>query len=204
MCWSWSRRERERQFTPEELELAQALAEQAAVAIEHARLYRISEQRAITDGLTGLYNHRYFYERLGQEVARAARYDTPVSLLMIDIDDFKAYNDSRGHVAGDEVLRDVAGILSGALRRGVDIAARYGGEEFAVILPNTPPDGAADPQLAMPVPAEVSGSEEEGPLARAGARATSTEPRRSPSGCGRGSQRPASRVRPTGPGAASR
>jgi PleD family two-component response regulator len=157
-------RERERKFTPDELELAQALADQAAVAIEHARLYRISEQRAITDGLTGLYNHRYFYERLGQEVARAKRYDTPVSLLLIDIDDFKAYNDSRGHVAGDEVLRDVAGILSGALRRGVDIAARYGGEEFAVILPNTPPDGAADSQLAIPVPSAASGGEEDGTL----------------------------------------
>jgi GAF domain-containing protein len=157
-------RERERRFTPAELELAQALADQAAVAIEHARLYRISEQRAITDGLTGLYNHRYFYERLGQEVARAKRYDTPVSLLLIDIDDFKAYNDSRGHVAGDEVLRDVAGILGGALRRDVDIAARYGGEEFAVILPNTPPDAAADSQLAMPVPPAASGSEGDGPL----------------------------------------
>ena len=147
--------ERERRFTPEELELAEALAEQAAVAIEHARLYRVSEQRAITDGLTGLYNHRYFYERLGQEVARAQRYGSPVSLLMVDIDDFKAFNDSRGHVAGDEVLRAVAGILGAALRRDIDIAARYGGEEFAIILPNTPLDGAADPQLAMPVPAET-------------------------------------------------
>ena len=144
--------ERERRFDPEEVELAQALAEQAAVAIEHARLYRLSEQRAITDGLTGLYNHRYFYERLGQEVARARRYGTPVSLLMIDIDDFKAFNDRHGHPAGDEVLRGVAEILSSAVRRDVDIAVRYGGEEFAVILPNTPMDGAADPQLAMPVP----------------------------------------------------
>ncbi len=143
--------ERERQFTPAELELAEALAEQAAVAIEHARLYRLSEQRAITDGLTGLYNHRYFYERLNQEIARARRYGTPVSVLMIDIDDFKAFNDTYGHVAGDEVLRAVAGILAEALRRDVDIAARYGGEEFAVILPNTPLDGGAEPQLSMPI-----------------------------------------------------
>jgi GAF domain-containing protein len=158
-------RERERQFTPEELELAEAMAEQAAVAIEHARLYRLSELRASTDGLTGLYNHRYFYERLGQEIARARRYDTPVSLLMIDIDDFKTFNDSHGHVAGDEVLRGVADILTAALRRDIDIAARYGGEEFAVILPNTPVDGAADPQLAMPVPARDGAEEGRDPLA---------------------------------------
>ena len=139
--------ERERRFTPAEIELAEALAEQAAVAIEHARLYRTSEQRAITDGLTGLYNHRYFYERLNQEVARAERYGCPVSLLMVDIDDFKAFNDTYGHVAGDEVLRGVAGILGSALRRGIDIAARYGGEEFAIILPNTAIAGAADPQF---------------------------------------------------------
>ena len=156
--------ERERRFTPAERELAEALAEQAAVAIEHARLYRTSEQRATTDGLTGLYNHRYFYERLAQEVARAQRYGTPVSLLMVDIDDFKAFNDAHGHVAGDEVLRAVADILSAALRRGVDIAARYGGEEFAVILPNTPMDGAADPQLAMPVPGEAGADGGERPL----------------------------------------
>jgi GAF domain-containing protein len=151
--------QRERRFTPAEVELAQALAEQAAVAIEHARLYRLSEQRATTDGLTGLYNHRYFYERLGQEIARGRRYGTPVSLLMIDIDDFKAFNDRHGHVAGDEVLRGAAGILNSALRRDIDIAARYGGEEFAVILPNTPVDGAADPQLAMPVPVTADGEE---------------------------------------------
>ncbi len=154
--------ERERRFTASEIELAEALAEQAAVAIEHARLYRVSEQRAITDGLTGLYNHRYFYERLGQEIARAQRYGSPVSLLMVDIDDFKAFNDARGHVAGDEVLRSVAGILGAALRHDIDIAARYGGEEFAIILPNTPLDGAADPQLAMPVPAEAEAVEGEG------------------------------------------
>ena len=72
----------------------------------HARLYRRVQDQAITDGLTGLYNHRYFYERLEQEIARARRYGTPVSLLMIDLDDFKAFNDRRGHPAGDAVLRE--------------------------------------------------------------------------------------------------
>ncbi len=137
-------RERERHFAPDETALAQALGEQAASAIEHARLYGAVQEQASTDGLTGLFNHRYFYERLGQEVARARRYASPVSLLMIDIDDFKGFNDRFGHVMGDEVLRGVADILTTQLRRGVDLAARYGGEEFAVILPNTPIAGGAD------------------------------------------------------------
>jgi GGDEF domain-containing protein len=143
-------RERERHFAPDELALAQALGEQAASAIEHARLYRAVQEQASTDGLTGLFNHRYFYERLGQEVARARRYASPVSLLMIDIDDFKGFNDRFGHVMGDEVLRGVAEILTTQLRRGVDLAARYGGEEFAVILPNTPLAGGGGQQLSMP------------------------------------------------------
>jgi len=134
-------RERARHFAPDEVALAQALGEQAASAIEHARLYRAVQEQAITDGLTGLFNHRYFYERLGQELARASRYDEPVSLLMIDIDDFKSFNDRFGHVMGDEVLRGVADILTTQLRRGIDLAARYGGEEFAVILPSTPVAG---------------------------------------------------------------
>ncbi len=139
----------ERHFAPEEVALVQALGEQAASAIEHARLYQAVQEQAITDGLTGLFNHRYFYERLGQEIARARRYGTPVSLLMIDIDDFKGFNDRFGHVAGDDVLRHVADILSTQLRREVDLVARYGGEEFAVVLPNTPIAGDEDGQLTM-------------------------------------------------------
>ena len=91
----------DRRFTVDEVELLHAFAEQAAIAIENARLYQRIEEQAITDGLTGLYNHRYFYDRLDQELARAARYDAPVSLLMIDLDDFKAFNDRYGHLAGD-------------------------------------------------------------------------------------------------------
>ncbi len=78
------------------------------MAIEHARLYRRVQDQATTDGLTGLFNHRYFYERLDQEIARARRYGTPVSLLMIDVDDFKAFNDRHGDLAGDAVLREMA------------------------------------------------------------------------------------------------
>jgi len=128
----------ERHWTEDEVALATGLAEQAAVAIEHARLYGRVQDQAVTDGLTGLFNHRHFYERLEHEIARARRYATPVSLLMIDLDDFKAFNDRNGHLAGDAVLRGVAAVLQSELRQHLDIAARYGGEEFAVILPNTP------------------------------------------------------------------
>ena len=162
--------EYERRWSDEDVALGTALGEQAAVAIENARLYRRVQAQALTDGLTGLYNHRYFYERLEQEVARARRYGTPVSLLMIDLDDFKAFNDRRGHPAGDAVLRAIAEVLRSELRHNLDIAARYGGEEFAVILPNTPmhpvgdqmemdlsgrSDGDADP----PAPGHHDGAE---------------------------------------------
>ena len=130
-----------RRFTAEEEQLAATLAALAAVAIENARLYSRVEQLAITDGLTGLYNHRYFYERLAQEVARAKRYELALSLLMIDIDDFKAYNDTFGHPCGDALLRSLAAVLLSQTRHQVDLVARYGGEEFAVILPSTATEG---------------------------------------------------------------
>jgi GGDEF domain-containing protein len=152
--------ELERRWSDEEVALARALGDQAAVAIEHARLYRRVQDQAITDGLTGLFNHRYFYERLEQEIARAKRYGTPVSLLMIDLDDFKAFNDRHGHLAGDAVLREMAEVLGSELRAKLDIAARYGGEEFAIILPNTPMIGLPETQMEMDLA---------GKLAKAGA-----------------------------------
>jgi diguanylate cyclase (GGDEF)-like protein len=96
---------------------------------------------AITDGLTGLYNHRYFQDRLEEELERSQRYGQPVALLMIDLDDFKRYNDANGHIAGDVLLADVAKMLRRTVRK-VDVVARYGGEEFAVILPATRKKGA--------------------------------------------------------------
>lgn len=129
-------------FDDDEAELVQMIANQAAAALDNTRLYATLAQQAITDGLTGLFNHRYFYERLRDEVARARRYDFPLSLLMMDLDDFKHYNDRFGHPAGDGVLRRVAEIMKAQLRQNVDIAARYGGEEFVAILPHTPAAGA--------------------------------------------------------------
>ncbi len=145
-----------RHFTAEEIALCQALGEQAAAAIRNAQLYRqlqdqkaIIERQATTDGLTGLYNHRHFFERLRAEVVRARRYGFCLSVLMLDLDDFKSVNDKFGHPAGDRVLSFVGELLRGEVREDVDVPARYGGEEFAVILPHTgcETDGA-DPREA--------------------------------------------------------
>lgn len=99
---------------------------------EQARLHELS----LTDGLTQVANHRAFQDRLKDEFRRAQRYDDPLALLMVDLDHFKKINDSLGHVAGDVVLRDVAGCIRDSVRE-TDFVARYGGEEFVVILPKT-------------------------------------------------------------------
>jgi two-component system cell cycle response regulator len=96
---------------------------------------------AIVDPLTGLHNRRYFEERLGSELAAAQRHGRPVSLLLCDVDHFKAINDEHGHVAGDETLKMIALVLRGAVRKE-DVLARYGGEEFVVVARETPMDGA--------------------------------------------------------------
>lgn len=108
----------------------------------HARTHELAEansrlaQLAVTDGLTGLYNHRHFHERLALDVERSGRNGLPLALLMIDVDHFKYYNDHHGHPAGDEVLRQIARLLSEG-RRANDLVARYGGEEFSMVLVDT-------------------------------------------------------------------
>jgi len=125
-----------RHFTPADVEFCQILANQAAIAIENSRLFAETKRLASTDELTGLFNHRQFYLLLGQEVRRALRYGRNLSLIILDIDYFKAYNDRYGHLAGDEALRQIARVLK-TKSRDVDVVARYGGEEFTIILPET-------------------------------------------------------------------
>ena len=110
-------------------------------AIVELRVLRRTEESVIVDGLTRLYNFRHFQERLREEVRRAGRYDTPLALLMIDADDFKAFNDRQGHLAGNAALRRLSDVLKRSVRE-VDFVARYGGEEFAILLPSTPKAGA--------------------------------------------------------------
>ena len=122
-------------FTQEEFELAQRFADAAALALDNAQIRESLEQQALTDGLTGLYNHRYFHERLRSELTRASRSRDSVALIMFDIDDFKQINNVHGHSTGDQVLVALADLLRDSVR-GSDLACRIGGEEFAVILPS--------------------------------------------------------------------
>jgi diguanylate cyclase (GGDEF)-like protein len=116
--------------------LLSILCNQASYVVDNARMYKKMEELAITDGLTGLFNHRHFQEMLDRELTRAERKGAEVSLILLDIDFFKKLNDTHGHPAGDSVLRGVSGIIRSETRQ-IDIAARYGGEEFAVVLPDT-------------------------------------------------------------------
>ena len=123
----------------------------SSIRLNHEYSAEIEERKKIEfqlqeisrrDGLTGLFNRRYFDEILSQEIGRAYRNHSPLSLLMIDIDHFKEYNDFYGHVAGDNCLVDIAHLISSSLNRKGDLIARYGGEEFVCILPNIDSKGA--------------------------------------------------------------
>lgn len=123
--------------------LLNILASQASVAIKNAQLYRATQQLAVTDGLTKVYNRRYFEEQLLAELTRARRQKHTTSLIVLDVDHFKRFNDTHGHLLGDHVLQGVARILQKSVRE-TDLVARYGGEEFVVILPETPADAAVE------------------------------------------------------------
>ena len=125
-----------RLFDESELEPVKLFANLAAIAIDNASSYEEMQRQAISDGLTGIFNYRHFHETLRHEVGRAGRYGETFCLLMMDLDHFKAVNDTIGHQAGDEVLRAVAGVLRDCSRES-DYLARYGGEEFTMILPRT-------------------------------------------------------------------
>ena len=126
-------------FSEEDLHLLLSFANYASIAIERGAYYSMSEELktlSMTDPLTGLFNRRYFRERLYEEVERVKRHDGCFSVFIIDIDNFKSFNDRYGHLAGDELLKGVSKAVKDAVR-SMDVVARYGGEEFAVILPHT-------------------------------------------------------------------
>src|SRR5262249_21779710 len=122
-------------FTEEEFALAQVFADQAALAIDSAKAHDALEASARTDSVTGLGNHRYFPEHLRADLTRGHRYPYPVSLLLLDLDDFKSVNDRFGHLEGDAVLHRLGQLLADEVR-GEDHACRTGGEEFGLILPH--------------------------------------------------------------------
>jgi diguanylate cyclase (GGDEF)-like protein len=122
-------------FGPDDVKAADLFATMASLSLENIRLFESVHRQATHDALTQLHSHRAFQQRLNEEMLRSGRAQTPLSLIMCDVDHFKRYNDGYGHQAGDQLLRTLGAILS-SFARPVDFAARYGGEEFALILPN--------------------------------------------------------------------
>ncbi len=144
----------EGRFDRDDLKLLKVLASQVAVAVENAELYKQIEEQAITDGLTRVFNYRYFMEVLSREIERAKRFQENLCLLMLDVDNLKTYNDAFGHLAGSRSLTELADLLR-LSARSVDVIAKYGGDEFAIILPRTEADGAV--QFARRVIEAVGG-----------------------------------------------
>ncbi len=124
------------QLGRDQIQLLKSAMQHLALAIRNAMLYHEVKQHADLDGLTLVHNRRHFAKRLREEMDRHQRYDTPLALMMLDIDLFKDINDNYGHLAGDAVLKELAALLRGTLR-STDYVARYGGEEFVILLPHT-------------------------------------------------------------------
>jgi diguanylate cyclase (GGDEF)-like protein len=130
-------------FDDEQRLTAGSLASHAAIALENARLHRIVERQALVDGLTGIANRRQCEDALTAEISRAERLGAPMTLVLADLDDFKAVNDVHGHTVGDDVLREFASVLKATVRDS-DLAGRWGGEEFMLLLPGTDAVGGAN------------------------------------------------------------
>lgn len=120
-------------FTNADLKIIEMIIHQGAIAIENANYYKELEYLSTTDFMTGLYNHRYFMRTLRQEIERSRRHLNPICLLMLDVDDFKSYNDTFGHLEGDQALIEISRVLKENLRK-LDVICRYAGDEFAIIF----------------------------------------------------------------------
>ncbi|HLD69225.1 MAG TPA: diguanylate cyclase, partial [Candidatus Omnitrophota bacterium] len=123
-------------FTDLDFKILLMIVRQVRIAMENAKLYRELKYISMTDGLTGIYNYRYFTQTIDYEIVRAKRYGRSLSLLMIDIDQLKTYNDTIGHLEGDKLIKSIAKVIKESVRT-TDVACRYAGDEFAVILPET-------------------------------------------------------------------
>ena len=128
-------------FTPNDVQPLESVADICAAAIQNARYFDRIRHMAYVDGLTGIFNRRYFEMRMTEEMERARRYENALALIMVDIDHFKRLNDEFGHLLGDEVLRQVSNLFDQNLRKS-DIVSRYGGEEFVLLMPQTTLDQA--------------------------------------------------------------
>jgi len=150
-------------FRERAVQTFEIISRHANIVIDYARLYERTKRLSVTDGLTNVYNLRYFQEELTREFSRSQRSEKPLSLILLDIDHFKRFNDTYGHQQGDTVLKELARVLQNNIR-SCDVLARYGGEEFAIIMPETEREvcGMASERLRAAVEKHaVPGQEEE-------------------------------------------
>lgn len=152
-------------YSPRQMMLLGQLASQIAMPVENARLYAKAEEKARTDELTGLLNRRALDEMIVSEISRHSRYGGVFSIIILDLDSFKKFNDGYGHLAGDKLLRQVGGIIKGAVR-SADQAFRYGGDEFAVLLPQTLAE--ASTQVAERIRKQISSKGQSGDISVTG------------------------------------
>ncbi|MDI6800117.1 MAG: diguanylate cyclase [Actinomycetota bacterium] len=151
-----------REYREDIIEMLTTVADRIAVAIDNAQLHKEAKTLTMTDDLTGLFNFRYFQDQLKKELARSNRYKRPVSLIILDIDRFKHYNDTYGHWAGNLAIKGLSVLLIEGIREKIDIAARYGGEEFCLILPETGKEAAMEISERIRAAVEANDFDKEG------------------------------------------